>query len=281
MPNWCDNNLKIHGTKEKIEEIKKVIEEHSKWGGEGHPKEYKCKYPKLDGTPMGFLHYCKPEPDYTTTPVAKTYPEIGAKYAKTEAEREKRLENKPTIRDDSWWDWRIQNWGTKWEITFDWVGEDGDEEVILLSFQSAWAPPIDAYKALFTHEGITGIEATYYEPGCTFAGRFIDGKNTCFDTSSLTKDDFEKNETIWELDDCFELKRDIMQCNPLQLHPELEPILRGLEIEDCWEVDSTHVLKIYETLKDKTITPGSVQIVSEEGTNWPTHFTFNSEEYEL
>lgn len=280
MPNWCDNNLTIYGSKEKLQEIRDVIQEYADWVNDGHPKDCKGKYPKRDGTPMGFLYYCKPEPDYNVTPVAKTYPEIGAKYAETEEEREELLKNEPTIRNDSWWDWRIQNWGTKWEITFDWVDEDGDDEVITLSFPSAWSPPVEAYKALLNHEGITGVDATYYEMGCSFAGKFENGEDTCLDTTALTKEDFEKNETIWELDDCFNIESDIMQNNPTQLRPELQPVLDGLGIENCWHVDWKIVVKIYDILKEKTITPESITVKRDDN-NCPTHFVFQDKEYKL
>ena len=46
-----------------------------------------------DGYQQDFLKTFYPEPDYSVTPVAETYPEISAQYAKTEEEREQILRN--------------------------------------------------------------------------------------------------------------------------------------------------------------------------------------------
>lgn len=288
MPNWCDNNLTIYGTNEKIKEIEGVVKAFSNFCYQETPQGEKIKgydltgqkiRRKLNGDPMGLLYYCKPEPDYKTTPVAKTFPELNAKYASTEEERKKALENKPTIRENSWYDWRLQNWGCKWEVEAQ-LG-DVDEGQIFLFFMSPWGPPLDAYAALLEHEGITGIEANYYEPGCDFAGCFVNGEDTCFAVSELTPEDFE-DEVVKELDECFYLYSEIMQSNPLQLRPEFEPVLKGMGIEDdFWEVDMGIVEKIYEALKDKQIPADSISIIKKENKIWPTHFVFKDTEYAL
>lgn len=288
MPNWCDNNLTIYGTKEKIKEIEGVVKAYSNFYYskarqgeeiEGYDLTDQKILRKPDGNPMGLLYYCKPEPDYKTTPVAKTFPEIAAKYANSEEEREIALKNEPTIREDSWYDWRLQNWGCKWEVEAE-IG-DVDEECICLYFMSPWGPPIEAYEALLKQEGITGIDANYYEPGCAFAGVHMDGKHEQFDVEKLTPEDFKNNEAVKELNECHYLFSDRMQSNPLQLRPELEPVMKGLGIEDCWDFEWEDLVKIYETLKEKTITPGSITTVNKGPNHWPTHFIFNNEEYEL
>ena len=50
---------------------------------------------------QGFLNTFYPEPDFSVTPVARTYPGLIAKFAKTKDEREQILRNEPTIREDS------------------------------------------------------------------------------------------------------------------------------------------------------------------------------------
>lgn len=90
----------------------------------------------------GFLTTLYPEPDYTVTPVPKKYPQISAHFAKTEEEKQKILENEPTIRENSWWDWRNMNWGTKWidyqchQLEFP-TEPSTDFDI---PFESAWSP---------------------------------------------------------------------------------------------------------------------------------------------
>lgn len=158
MPNWCDNNLTIAHDDPKM--IKKLV------------KAWKAD--KFFGT-------IYPEPDYKTTPVAETYPHITAQFAKTEEDKAKALANEPTIRENSWWDWRVQNWGTKWEIaTNDYqdpqVSSDGKS--MFVYFDSAWSPPIGIYEKL-VEQGY-GVEAYYFESGCAFCGSFSSDGDQCY-----------------------------------------------------------------------------------------------------
>jgi hypothetical protein len=159
MPNWCDNNLRI--THEDPAMITKLVDA---WNAD-----------KFFGT-------IYPEPDYKTTPVPHTFPQIKAEYAKTEEEKALAIANEPTIREDSWWDWRVQNWGTKWEINTEdhekpQVNSDGTS--LFVYFNSAWSPPTGVYEKLI--EQGYGVEAYYFEGGCAFCGMFTtDGGDECY-----------------------------------------------------------------------------------------------------
>jgi len=159
MPNWCDNNLYIRHTD------KKLVEKAFNAFKEGK-----------------FFATLVPEPDYNTTPVAKTFPEIHAQHAKSEEDKEKALKNEPTIRPDAWWDWRVQNWGTKWDVGGDeYAGElqmYKDGSGFYCNFSSAWSPPIDAYRNL-VEQGFE-IQAYYYESGMCFCGKFDEGMDECY-----------------------------------------------------------------------------------------------------
>ena len=69
----------------------------------------------------------------------------------------------------NWYDWNIANWGTKWDFSLDNLDRP-DPNTVTAAFDSAWAPPIDAYVKLLAL-GFE-IEAMYYEPGMCFVGKF-------------------------------------------------------------------------------------------------------------
>jgi len=80
-----------------------------------------------------------------------------------------------------WYDWQVNNWGTKWDIG----GDDGlmqriDPNTMQASFDSAWAPPCQAYEKLI--ELGFYIKAYYNEPGMAFCGVWEgDTENGFFD----------------------------------------------------------------------------------------------------
>jgi hypothetical protein len=83
---------------------------------------------------------------------------------------------------DGWWDFCVNNWGTKWDIGAD-IGTDHEERYglkatrvdnqISCSFDSAWSPPIGLYEKLV--ELGYDVKATYFEPGMAFCGIWDNG----------------------------------------------------------------------------------------------------------
>ncbi len=58
----------------------------------------------------------------------------------------------------TWYDWRIQNWGTKWNACDTEIKENGDNVSVL--FNTAWAPPINALNELAKHADFIDITHT-------------------------------------------------------------------------------------------------------------------------
>ena len=82
------------------------------------------------------------------------------------------------------YDWCVQNWGTKWDIT---EGEviESDQTSLDCRFETAWAPPIKFYEAL---EALGfEVEAQYFEPGAAYVGEYSNGVDDQFD---IDPDDF-------------------------------------------------------------------------------------------
>ena len=71
--------------------------------------------------------------------------------------------------DDRWYDWRLQNWDTKWDA-YDVVVTDADPECTEIEFNTAWSPPEAICYALREQYPDVSISWFYDEPGCEIAG---------------------------------------------------------------------------------------------------------------
>ena len=78
----------------------------------------------------------------------------------------------------NWYDWAVSNWGTKWDVSLEGlVFEDNGDGTASIDgyFDSAWAPPIEAYNTFVEDMDNCSLVASYHEPGMDFAGFYIDG----------------------------------------------------------------------------------------------------------
>ena len=124
-----------------------------------------------------------------------------------EAFEQERLCNDFLPNPNGEWSWEhsVNTWGTKWEI----AGEiDSIEDGVILTFDSAWAPPIGLYEKLYS----LGYEVTarYYEPGMAFAGTYEDGSDDYYDYSGMNADEIEKY-LPEELDQYFAISETVSQ----------------------------------------------------------------------
>ena len=141
MPNWCDNFLTI----------------------QSEDKDYlQMLHNKLQADESEFLQVLRPVPTGETTWINWN----------GEGEVTKTL-------DGEWdWDWCVTHWGTKWDINDDGlVFEDTEDGYATISgwFESAWAPPIEAYNTYMENNEEIQILATYEEGGMDFAGIYDNG----------------------------------------------------------------------------------------------------------
>jgi hypothetical protein len=137
MPNWCNNGITLrHEDPAIIERAAKALQE---------------------GT---FLQEFIPCP--------KELIETVAQFGTNDHEKA----NREKYGYGSWYDFNVANWGTKWDVNSDNV-EIVDANTVTASFDSAWAPPVNAYEKLLDL-GFE-VEAFYYEPGMQFVGKWADG----------------------------------------------------------------------------------------------------------
>jgi hypothetical protein len=100
----------------------------------------------------------------------------------------------------NWYDYCVNEWGTKWD-----VGADGNpaQDIpggLMLGFESAWAPPCAAYEKL-TEQGFR-IRAMYFEPGMAFAGIWEDGIDDFYEYGGLDSAGIAEELPV-ELDEAF------------------------------------------------------------------------------
>ena len=180
MPNWCDNQITITGPNSVIDKIEKIV--------------------KADDTHenTGLLNFFKPMPKELE---GTTSPSSSAK------------KPQPMVEGfDNWYDWRVENWGTKWELC-EFYGVDRqhlndslDESTISFAFSSAWAPPINAYEQFLRDNENCSLKAYYYEGGCDFMGEWDNGQDDCYAPSDYkSTDDFWQDGIGSTLDDIFNI----------------------------------------------------------------------------
>lgn len=101
-----------------------------------------------------------------------------------------------------WYDFCVNEWGTKWDVGSE--GSDADTspdgKVMSVYFDSAWSPPIAAYEKL--QDLGFQVNAYYYESGMSYAGIYDECGDSYYDLSGM--DSAEVRDAIpIDLDEAF------------------------------------------------------------------------------
>jgi hypothetical protein len=77
----------------------------------------------------------------------------------------------PRFENDSdWYDWNINNWGTKWPISDIYFEQPAEEDSITFEFCTAWSPCVEAFHTWAAGDGRVQFTLDYWEPGMAFVG---------------------------------------------------------------------------------------------------------------
>ena len=164
MPNHCHNRVTIYGSGNDTDETRAQI----------------AKLKQMFEDEECFTQII-PEPDWANTPLMssdmpkyawdKPKGKVGElpQYVDTAYGKSLRFVSTDQI-DDRWYDWRVQNWDTKWDA-YDVEVVDPDPENMEIQFNTAWSPPEAICHALREQfEDTVAISWFYDEPGMEFAG---------------------------------------------------------------------------------------------------------------
>ena len=99
----------------------------------------------------------------------------------------------------TWYDFCVNEWGTKWDVGGDGMTCEIENGRIAASFDSAWSPPIAAYEKLV--ELGFSVRAYYYEGGMNFAGIWEDGIDDFYELETSSEAVREQIPTV--LDEMF------------------------------------------------------------------------------
>ena len=161
MPNHCHNRVTIYGsgndtdeTRAQIAKLKQIFEDESTFG------------------------QIIPEPDWPNTPLTESSVgnwltdkrgEVGELPVKSEDPFVTYRFKSTDKADDRWYDWRLQNWDTKWDA-YDVAVTDDDPDCLEIQFETAWSPPEAICNELREQYPDLSISWFYDEPGCEIAG---------------------------------------------------------------------------------------------------------------
>jgi len=129
MPNWVSNHTIIRGKEEVIDEIAERFEK------DGFESWFPIPQELLD----------------RESPNNKDPEEMEKKYGASD-----------------WYDWAINNWGTKWNANEIHITQCKEENI--LSYQTAWSPPIEFWEKLTEQYPEVEVYTEFVDEGYCFVG---------------------------------------------------------------------------------------------------------------
>jgi hypothetical protein len=188
MPNWCNNYLELeHEDPAMIERAKKAF-------AEGKLLEEFCPVPAS-------LHIV----------AGRVGADDNPEQIKLEEDTARNLEVHGYA---NWYDYCVNEWGTKWD-----VGGDGDQASqdsptdLRMNFDSAWAPPVAAMEK-FQDLGFK-VKLVYWESGMCYCGLFDENGDDYFDYTDMSAAEVAE-----------------------QINPEIDECMCIVENLETWEEDN-------------------------------------------
>jgi len=204
MPNWCNNSVEIyHEDPAMIERVRKAFN---------------------DGA---LLNEFIPIPDSLKIVAGCVGDPDEQKKLEEDTER-----NRQVHGYGNWYDFCVNEWGTKWDI-----GADGNPAQdfpggLTLGFESAWSPPVAAYEKL-TEQGFR-IRAMYFEPGMAFAGVWDNGVDDYYEYGGLDSKGIAETLPV-ELDEAFGISESAAEWEAENIDIDLDDGVSAVNEQEQYE----------------------------------------------
>lgn len=125
----------------------------------------------------------------------------------------------------TWYDFCVNEWGTKWDVGRDDGITDVDDHMLCVYFDSAWAPPVEAYKKL--EELGFRIDAMYYEPGVGFCGKYDEFGDDYYEMEGMNSSDVIDN-IPRDIDEAFGISENMQMMEEEEPEPLTEWYTQGV-----------------------------------------------------
>jgi hypothetical protein len=163
MPNWCNNTVEInHKDPAKMHALVGAINEGK------------------------MCNFAIPVPEDLHIVAGSVGPKGSPEQNELELKEQANLEKHGY---STWYDFCVNQWGTKWDVDpYEPVEYDDqhDKNGVTFGFDSAWSPPIGVYEAL-VEQGYE-VRAYYYEPGMAFAGVWDNGDDDFYELGGMSSE---------------------------------------------------------------------------------------------
>lgn len=232
MPNWCHNTLTVSG---EADELARFVEaarprgENGEDAEQGQPLSFASFVPQPSDEELRKLENYQP---CTMCGATGTLPEnemeahdLGAKWYPwmDPAEREERTCNvcrgttQERVGMEGWYEWRLRNWGTKWDAAFantsgvmalgngDMDVEASKESqvatitptVAVYKFDTAWSPPAPVIEVASEQHPELEFVLQFAEVGHEYAGRIRFVAGVTVEEEELEVEDVLAPEEMW------------------------------------------------------------------------------------
>ena len=200
MPNWCANYLTIDCDEKTLNDIKSKLE---------YAKSYSGSLGQLKKQHEKELSYIKSDDDRLR--ITSEYEIKKRKLEDAGVNDGEVLVFKTLVGlppdvtkeqyDENWYNINVDNYGTKWDVTYDEYNWDFDNGGISVTMETAWSPPEGFCNMLMSqYKGITLLELHYEEPGCDFCGKYTLDREAGEDEFNADDECYNYLEGLYKLD---------------------------------------------------------------------------------